>query len=163
MSDEEEQDTMPEVDGPLDAVSKVEFGLLLDDQHRRQSITNLAYRYKTTYDEEGKPEELTIEVAEPAAAALYAHALSTQVNLLDLDYNMARAAMMEMDIIFMTAGLKYRRTKHRIPLSIAQSAFNNTINGMSTNGTFSLWLAKMSGSIRELITGVRKGENKDGR
>ena len=157
---EPEVDQVPDIDGPLDSVSPVPFGLLIDDQYRRQNITNLAYTYKTTYDEDEKPQELTIEIAEPIAAALYAHALSTQNGLLNLTPDMARAKKMEMDMLFMTHGLKYRRSKHRGPLAVAQSAFNNTIDGMSTNGTFNNWLAKMGGSIREVITGVRQGETK---
>lgn len=163
MSEPEDDFEQPQdIDGPLDQVNPVQFGLLLDDQYRRQSISSLSYRFKTKYDEEGIPVETVTEIDEPGAAALYAHALSTQIPLLDLDFNMGRAAKMEMDMLFMTAGLKYRRTKHRGPLAVAQSAFNNTINGMSTEGAFSVFLAKMSGAIREIITGTR-GEGKVGR
>jgi len=158
MSDEEQYSQ--DIADPLDQVNPVPFGILIDDQFRRQVISNIAYEQKTVRNEEDETEETVTRIAEPGAAALYAHALSPQVALLDLSPNIAQAIRMETDILFYIGGLKYRRTKHRVPLSVAHSAFNNTINGMSTEGKFSVFLTKMSGSIREFITGTRRDEKK---
>jgi len=158
MSDEEQN--YSDIQDPMDQVNPVPFGILMDDNFRRQVISNIAYEQVTVYNEEKETQETVTRIAEPGAAALYAHALSTQIPLLDLKPNIAQAVRMETDILFYIGGLKYRRTKHRVPLSVAHSAFNNTINGMSTDGKFSVFLTKMSGSIREFITGTRRDDKK---
>jgi len=159
MSDEE-QGSFDDIAGPMDAINPIPFGVLMEDQYRRTIISNIAFKQVTKYDEDESPLETVISLADPAAAALYAHALSPQVALLDLTPQMAQAVKMDTDMLFYIGGMKYRRTKHRVPLSVAFAAFRNTINGMSTQGTFSLFLAKMGGAIREVITGRRSEEKK---
>jgi len=158
MSDEEQN--YSDIQDPMDQVNPVPFGILLDDQFRRQVIANIAYEQKTIRNEKDETEETITRIAEPGAAALYAHALSPQNTLLHLSPTMAQAVKMETDMLFYIGGMPYRRTKHRVPLSVAHSVFNNTVNGMSTNGSFSVFLTKMSGSIREFITGTRRDEKK---
>jgi len=159
MSDEE-QGSFDDIAGPMDAINPIPFGVLMEDQYRRTIISNIAFKQVTKYDEDESPLETVTSLADPAAAALYAHALSPQVALLDLTPQMAQAVKMDTDMLFYIGGMKYRRTKHRVPLSVAFAAFRNTINGMSTQGTFSLFLAKMGGAIREVITGRRSEEKK---
>lgn len=141
--------------GPLDQTNPVPFALILDDQYRRQNISNTAYKYRTTYDDERNPLETVIEVEEPNLAAIFAHALSPQLNLMDFNPQMALAKKLENDTLFQIMELKYKRSKHWMNLAVAQVAMSQTIDGMSTEGTFGLWLTKMTGSIREIITGVR--------
>jgi len=158
---EEEQGSFDDIAGPMDAINPIPFGVLMEDQYRRTIISNIAFRQVTKFDEDGvTPLEAVTSLADPAAAALYAHALSPQVALLDLSPQMAQAVKMDTDMLFFIGGMKYRRTKHRVPLSVAFAAFRNTINGMSTQGTFSLFLAKMGGAIREVITGRRSEDKK---
>jgi len=142
--------------GPLDQTNPVPFGLLLDDQHRRQNISSSTYKYRTSYDEDGNPKDTEVEVENPDLAAIFAHALSPQLNLMDFNVNMAQAKKLENDTLFQIMELKYRRTKHWPNLAVAQVALNQTIDGMSTEGTFPIWLTKMAGSIREVITGVKE-------
>lgn len=142
--------------GPLDQTHPVPFGLLLDDQHRRSNISSSTYKYLTTYNEDGTPKETVVEVENPDLAAIFAHALSPQLNLMDFNPNMAQAKKLENDTLFQIMDLKYRRTTHWPNLAVAQVALNQTIDGMSTEGTFPLWLTKMAGSIREVITGVKE-------
>ena len=142
--------------GPLDNTNPVPFGLLLDDQYRRQNISSATYTYCTTYDGEGHPQDTEIKVENPDLAAIFAHALSPQLNLMDFNPNMAQAKKLENDTLFQIMDLKYRRTPHWSNLAVAQVALNQTIDGMSTEGTFPLWLTKMAGSIREVITGVKE-------
>jgi len=142
--------------GPLDQTNPVPFSLLLDDQHRRHTISSSTYKYRTVYDEVGKPRDTEIEVENPDLAAIFAHALSPQMNLMDFNPNMAQAKKLENDTLFEIMHLKYRRTDHWPNLAVAQVALNQTIDGMSTEGTFAVWLTKMAGSIREVITGVKE-------
>lgn len=157
---EEEQNSFDDIAGPMDAINPIPFGVLMEDQYRRTIISNIAFKQVTKFDPDNEPLETVTSLSDPAAAALYAHALSPQVALLDLTPQMAQAVKIDTDMLFYIGGMKYRRTKHRVPLSVAHAAFRNTINGMSTQGTFSLFLAKMGGAIREVITGRRSEEKK---
>lgn len=145
--------------GPLDQTNPVPFALLLDDNYRRQNISSSAYEYVQEHDPQtGVPQKTTIKVSEPDLAAIYSHALSPQNNLMDYTPPIALAKKLENDILFQMLQLKYRRTKHHSNLAVAQVAMNQTIDGMSTEGTFSVWLTRMTGSIREVITGIRRTE-----
>jgi len=158
---EEEQNSFEDIAGPMATINPIPFGVLMEDQYRRSIISNIAFKQVTKLDTDGQtPLEVLTSLSDPAAAALYAHALSPQVALLDLSPQMAQAVKMDTDMLFYIGGMKYRRTKHRVPLTVAHAAFRNTINGMSTEGTFSLFLAKMGGAIREVITGRRSDEKK---
>lgn len=155
---EEEEGYITNLDGPLDSVSPVPFGLLLDDQHRRNIMLAPAYKQLTEEDEDTGEIRITgLRSEYPNASAIIAAGLSTQNNLLHLTPNQALAKKMEYGVIVQLGGLPYRRKpKIRTALTSAQFAFNNTIDGMSTEGTFSILLTKLSGSIREVITGVRR-------
>ncbi len=157
MSDPE--DIIEQFSGPSDPINQIPYAMLLEDKYRRHVITSLAYEQKTRY-EDGEPVETITTIKDPGAAALYAHAYSTQVPLLDLSPKMALANKLENDVLFNCGGLKYRRTKHRLPLSVAHVGYNNTINGMSTEGTFSIFLTKMGGALKEFITGARREDKK---
>lgn len=147
--------------GPSDNVNTPPFGLLLDDTHRRNVLLAPIYRQIIQQDEDGEPRIVGLKTIYPNAAAVISAGLSTQNNLLDLNPYQAQAKKMEYDVICRAAGLPYRRnSKVRTSLIAAQFSFNNTIDGMSHEGTFSLLLTKLTGSIREFITGVRGGEKK---
>lgn len=152
----EEDNHIMDLTGPSD-IQQVPYGLLLDDQHRRNVILAPAYEQIIQVDEEtGEQRVVGLKTNYPNAASVMAAGLSTQNNLLDLNPYQARAKKLEYDILCLVAGLPHRRNpKIRTALASSQFAFSNTVDGMAEEGTFSLLLTKLTGSIREYITGVR--------
>ena len=138
MSDGEER--YEDITGPLDPTSPVPFGLLLDDQHRRNIMLGPAYEQITQEDEEtGEIRILGMRTKYPNAAAIISAGLSTQNNLLDLNPNQALAKKLEYDVLVQVGGLPYRRKGEvRTAMRAAQFAFKNTGDGMSQEGTFSI-------------------------
>lgn len=149
------EEYIPDIGGPGD-VNQLPYQLLLDDQHRRNTILSNAYEQIVNYDAQGEPQIRWHKTKYPNVVSVLAAGLSTQNNLLDLTPNQARAKKLEYDILAMVTGLPHKRNSEvRTAIAACQFSFSNTIDGMAEEGTFSLLLTKLTGSIREYITGVR--------
>lgn len=153
----ENEDLIQDIAGPGDALNQIPFGLILDDPHRRN--IGLAPLYTQTTKEDPDTGQTIITgmmQKHRKIIPLVVMGLSPQNNLLDLTENQAIAAKLDYSTKVMIHGLPYRRNGEvRNTLDAVQFAFCNTITGMSEEGTFNMLLTKLTGSIRELITGVR--------
>jgi len=159
---EEDEGTFSDMGGPLDQTNPVPFQLILDDNQRRNILITQAYEQIIGKDPEtGELRVIGQRAKYESAAALIGIALSTQNNLLDLSPQKVQAKKIEFDMMVKNIGIVYRRNAEvRTAIRAAQYAYNSTLDGMSEQGTFSLFMKGLTGSIREVISGVRGVEKK---
>lgn len=156
MSEEEEERFSPEFGGPLDQAGLIPIAALLDDPHRRNILLSPTQEYEERENPNSGTTILIPHSLHPEAASIIAAGLSTQHNLLNLSANLVRAKKIEYGIITWLGGIKYRRnTEVATSLRAAKFSFGLTMDGMAEQGSFSGLLTRLSGSLREFITGTR--------
>ena len=157
MSDEDER-YAPDLTGPLDSAAQIPIAALLDDPQRRSILLGSVWEPIIREDAEtGEEKIIGYRDKHPVVSAIIAAGLTTQNNLLHLSARQAQAKKIEYNVLTWLGGLPYRRNKDiRVALEAANFSFSNTVDGMASEGTFSLLLTKLTGSIKEIITGERK-------